>query len=200
MNQRKGSRNGGGSAFIFAYHAEKVGEKNMADEAKRYPMITKNGEKQTREKTKKTLVGAIEKLPNGSVMVLGGVSTAARTRSTLDVYFDELWKLLSGRDDIVFSRPIENSGSIIPLRKDAKAVVNFPYYIPEFISIPGQSQKEIAKNMLAGLSREEAFFRRFFPPGTPMTFFNIIHNPELSAFINFVAKKGTSSETKFSFM
>jgi len=86
----------GTTEFIFAHHAEKVREENIYQEAPGYPMITRKGETQTREKTQ-MLVEVINKMPAESALILGGVSRAVRTKSTLAVFVDELRELLRDR-------------------------------------------------------------------------------------------------------
>lgn len=175
----------GVTKFIFTHHAEKVvwGE-NKADEAENYPMITRRGEAQTREKAK-TLVGVVNDMPAGSVLILGGASEVARTQSTLAVYTDELRKLLPGRREIIF----------------------VPFQIAEFISASDQPRENIARGILAGLEREEAFFRRFFPD-KQITLFNVGHSIEISALVAYLLERkngkfeqeASFSSFSFSFM
>jgi len=198
--------------FIFAHHADKVvrGE-NMADEAPGYPMITKLGEWLTREKAK-MLMGVIDKMPAGAVLILGGVSNAARTKSTLAVYTDELFKLPQQvkKSAVIFFKPPKNNDDMLAAlthfcgigwREETKLVVEFPFQIAEFVSLPGQNEGEIAKGILAGLNREESFFRRFFPD-KQITFFNVGHSVETHALICFLSRKnnGYKGNARFSFM
>lgn len=201
--------------FIFANHAEAVrGEKNMyqEQEAPGYPMITKKGETQTREKTQ-MLVGVINKMPAGSVLVLGGVSNAARTKSTMAVYASELWKLLSiTRQDAFFVEPLKGNSveyafaaiaefCNVRETRGLKIVIIFPFQIAEFISMPGQKENEIVRGILAGLNREESFFRRFFPE-KQITFFHVGHSIETDALIAFLNRENNryKGKARFSFM
>lgn len=136
--------------YIHSRHAKNTA-KNTPEEEKseKYFGITKEGESVTREKTEE-IAEIIEELPEGSAVILSGVSKAIRTRSTLEAQGDELRKKFEGRDDILFLSESQDPESKLGVdsilselksisqeadlekNKDAKIVIQFPLWIKQF--------------------------------------------------------------------
>lgn len=149
--------------FIFSRHAEKISEETPEGQlSERYFGITKEGEEKSREQTHE-IAKIIENLPDRSVIILGGTSMAIRTKSTLEVYTDELRNIYENNDNIIFPAsaeelkeelPIENKifmkyihhqletlklvGDELNYEKNEhkKAVVQFPLWIKQFTTSP----------------------------------------------------------------
>lgn len=196
MNYQRGV-----SEFVLSYHAERVTRENQVEESEKYFGITKKGEKETRGKAI-VLADKINHLPNGSVTILNGVSKAVRTRSTLEVYTDELQNIFRNRNDVIFFSKLDELKEIFvkigEFRNDAKAIIGFPRQIKEFIGLPGQTAKEKALCLLWRINREEMFFRKFFPKN-PLLFIGVGHSAELEALFSYIAKGGGKGK-KFYFI
>ncbi len=187
--------------FVLCCHAERADRRPAWEESEKYPGITKEGEKETREKTK-VLAEMIRELPNGSVVVLGGCSKAIRTASTLAVFTDELRRILQGQKDVLFSKPFNSVSPLDALKEVAvsnaatdsgtKVIVDFPLLTEEFIALRGQKESAMARRMVDGLNGQVGFFRRFFPK-SPMVLVNSVHAPETEAFISFLQKRSCCS-------
>lgn len=187
------------SKFILSRHADKVTRGKKKEESKKYFGITERGEQAARLKVR-VLADKVETLPDGSVIILCGVSKAVRTRSTLKVYADELRKLFKDRNDIIFSTelPDEKRGFKIGELKKISArmgklnnvkaiIIEFPVRINEFIFISEQEEKEKALFLFMKLAKEERFFRRFFPENT-VIFLNVGHSLEFKSLFNYLNK------------
>jgi len=137
--------------FILSRHAKKV-EKSTRDNelSENYPGITKEGEKEAREKTRE-IKEIIENLPQEAVVILSGISKAIRTRSTLEIYGDELKNNFKNREDITFvSNKDESSNKEKSLNKKLeelrnlskfegkKTVILFPLWIKQFTAPQGK--------------------------------------------------------------
>ena len=182
--------------FILCHHAERADRRPAWEESDKYPGITKEGEKDTREKTK-ALVKMIRELPAGSVVVLGGCSKAIRTKSTLMVITDELRRTFGDEKDVIFSKPFNPASPLDALKEisgdsisRAKIIVDFPLPMEQFIALRGQKESAIARRMVDGLNGQVGFFRRFFPE-SPMVLVNNVHAPETDAFISFLHKRSS---------
>jgi len=147
------------SEFILSRHAKKISRETPEEEmSEKYPGITKEGEKETREKTKE-IAGIIENLPEGSAIVLSGVSKVPRARATLEVYADELRDIFKDRKDVIFSSgprlkegkekgPAEQlkelkeiSEKMKESKESIKAIVHFPLWIKQFTASPEEWDK-----------------------------------------------------------
>ncbi|MDO8443673.1 MAG: hypothetical protein Q7S78_01660 [Candidatus Azambacteria bacterium] len=185
--------------FVLCHHAERA-DRSAGKESERYPGITIKGEEQAREKTK-MLAKMICGLPGGSVIVLGGCSKAIRTKSTLMVFTDELRRTLGSEKDIIFSKPFDSSLNTlkeISMRigyignGEARAIIDFPLPMEQFISLRGQKESAVARRMVDGLNGQVGFFRRFFPR-SPMVLVNNVHAPETDALISFLQKRNNDT-------
>jgi hypothetical protein len=221
--------------FIFSRHAKRTREKTPDGEKSEYLGITKEGEMETR-KNAKDVAEIIDNLPEKSVIVLGGVSGAVRTRSTIEIYADELKKIFKGRKDVNF--PMEGlkgslNGKLKKLKElsesetDKKSIIEFPLWIKQFTASPekwqewfdfyakigksgdkksdipdwmekkiGPDPEKVAKDFIKGLSRENNFFKKFFPDNT-IAFVNVDHSGELDALFTYLANNGIVSKEGF---
>lgn len=185
--------------FVLCHHAERADRRPRWEESDKYPGITRDGEKETREKTK-MLADMIRGLAGGSVVVLGGCSKAVRTKSTLAVFMDELQQLFGGDEkDIIFSKPFNPASPLDALKdpsihigNEAKIIIDFPLPMEEFIALRGQKETAVARRMVDGLNMQVGFFRRFFPR-SPMVLVNNVHFPETTMFINYLQKRSCST-------
>lgn len=128
------------SKHLFSRHAEKVTKKTPDDEkSEKYFGITRGGERRTREAAKE-LAEKIRKLPDGAVVILGGVSKNIRTRSTLEAYGDSLREFLADDPEIIFSSKDDLAIVAEQLQNDRdfkkKAVIKFPLWIKQFAAKP----------------------------------------------------------------
>ena len=148
------------SEFILSRHAKRA-RLGIEEEMSKYVGITREGEKEAREKIKK-ISDIIGNLPQGSVIILGGVSKAVHTRSTLELYTDELQRIFKDKKDVVFSKPfnpITPLGALreisVKMEKTSKAIVQFPLWIKQFATFPKQWEEwEKYFSGLEGMSKE----------------------------------------------
>src|SRR6056297_184606 len=70
-------------------------------EGSEYEQLSPEGVEKAKERVDE-LQALIESAEAGSVFVMGGNTSEARTRSTLQVYVDELKSRLEGQDDYLF--------------------------------------------------------------------------------------------------
>ncbi len=137
------------SEFILSRHAEKIRTETSEEEkSEEYLGVTKEGEKETREKTKE-IAKIIEELPEETVVILSGVSDIIRTRSTLKIHGDELRNIFKDRNDIIFI-PKEKEKKDEPIKtlreikrileeqskeiKKGKIIIQIPLKIKQFIA------------------------------------------------------------------
>jgi hypothetical protein len=221
--------------FIFSRHAKRTREKTPAGEKSEYFGITKEGEMETRKRAG-DIAEIINNLPEKSIIVLGGVSKAGRTRSTIEVHIDELKKIFKDSKDVDF--PMEGlkeslNGKLKKLRElsksetDKKSIIEFPLWIKQFAVSPekwkewfdfyakmeksgdktsdipdwmekkiGPDPEKVAQDFLAGLKRENDFFKKFFPDKT-IAFVNVDHSGELDALFTYLANNGIVSKEGF---
>jgi hypothetical protein len=180
--------------FVFCHHAERADKRPAWEESDKYPGITKEGEKDTRKKTK-ALAKMICDSPVDSVVILGGCSKAIRTKSTLMVFTDELRQIFQNEKGILFSKPFSQVSPLDALKEmatcvgsGAKIIVDFPFPMEEFIAFLGQKESAVARRMIAGLNGQAGFFRRFFP-NSHLVLVNNSHAPETDMFINHLQKR-----------
>lgn len=145
--------------FIISRHTEKTDRRTPEDEfSTDYFGITKKGEREAREKARE-IAQLIKDLPDHSVAILSGISRAIRTRSTLEIYGDELRDVFSDDESVIFpdvpeglpddkladdtiyfrylKRQLEIIKSISVKLKEKgsegkKAIIQFPLWIKQF--------------------------------------------------------------------
>jgi len=129
------------SRYFLTRHSFKP--KGEDAESKRYKGISKKGVELARSSAK-NILDDIERSPKGAVIFLGGASNEVRTRSTAEVYGDELKRLLAGRKDyIVITRDDLPRGKgynaiakqvkeVITANPDKKVIVDIPFFLKEF--------------------------------------------------------------------
>ncbi|MEK6882790.1 MAG: hypothetical protein AABY22_24415 [Nanoarchaeota archaeon] len=112
-------------------------------ESELYRGISKKGVELARSSAR-NIFDYIEKSPNGAVIFLGGVSDEVRTKSTAEVYGNELKKILSGRKDYVvitkedipkgrgYTWMAKQVEKIINSNPDKKIVLDIPIFLKEF--------------------------------------------------------------------
>ena len=198
--------------FIFCRHGERS-DRGVGVESVEYWGLTRNGVIEVRKKTE-ALIKTIEDAPNNTAIILGGCSKAIRTKSTLQVFTDELRRIYEKEKGIIFSQPFNSETPLetlnaikaleeISMRSNAskrKIIIDFPLHIEEFIAQPGQTEKKIAKELLVGLLMAVGFFQRFLT-SNPLILVNIGHSIEMEALANFLAKENGSvhHNCRFSF-
>jgi len=121
------------SRHFISRHSIKPTKKDV--ESKQYRGISGGGVQLARDSARNILVD-MEKSPAGSVMFLGGVSDAVRTRSTAQVYGDELKALVKDRDDYLVVCEGDYSGigelkKIIRDNPDKKIIIDVPMFLKE---------------------------------------------------------------------
>lgn len=112
-------------------------------ESESYRGVSKKGVELARSSAK-YILDDIEKAPKGAVIFLGGASDEVRTRSTAEIYGDELKKLLANKKDyIVITRGdiSRNRGyndmarqvkDTIEANPDKKIIIDIPLFMKEF--------------------------------------------------------------------
>ncbi|MBI4448245.1 hypothetical protein HY643_04650 [Candidatus Woesearchaeota archaeon] len=125
--------------FFVTRHSKKPKGEDI--ESKEYKGISKSGVDLARQSAT-NILETIERSPPGAVIFLGGVSEEPRTRSTAEVYGDQLKKLLSDRKDeyIVitkidiakeqgYTKIIQQIKDVIDKNPDKKIIVDIPLFI-----------------------------------------------------------------------
>lgn len=114
-------------------------------EAAMYKGISEKGETLSKERAKE-LLEMIENAPAGAVVFIGGASDQIRTKSTAEVYGEEIKKIVAekGKDIMVFNREdvadskkgyseiVKNLAEKINNNPNKKIVIDFPMFIKEF--------------------------------------------------------------------
>lgn len=111
-------------------------------ESEKYKGISKKGVELARSSAK-NILDDIERSPRGAVIFLGGVSDEVRTRSTAEVYGDELKNLLARREDYIvitredlprgksYSDMAKQIKQTIDANPDKKIIVDVPLFLKE---------------------------------------------------------------------
>lgn len=117
-----------------------------------YPGISAVGVEKARERARGDLKELVEKSPAGAVMFIGGASEEIRTKSTAEVYGDELENIFEGREDTVVItksaveelvkqgdrtinevvRAVRAVAGIVDSNPDKKIIVDYPLFLKEF--------------------------------------------------------------------
>lgn len=117
-----------------------------------YPGISAAGAEKARERARGDLRELVEKSPPGAVMFIGGASEEIRTKSTAEVYGDELNNIFEGREDTVVItkstveelvkqgdstmnevvRAVRAVAGIVNSNPDKKIIVDYPLFLKEF--------------------------------------------------------------------
>ncbi|MBU4369262.1 hypothetical protein KKG58_00690 [Patescibacteria group bacterium] len=132
-------------AFI-SRHTEKVKDKKI--ESKQYPGITEKGVDIAKERAKKEILELIEQSEPGSVIFIGGATEQVRTKSTAEVYGDELKEALKNREDeflvIIrkdiqekakekgYTKTVEQIVEALNANQDKKVIIDFPMFLKDF--------------------------------------------------------------------
>lgn len=151
--------------FILSRHGEHTGGLTpLENRSQEFSDLTKEGERQTRLQADQ-VAEEIRNLPGRSIVILGGVSDAVRTRSTLEVYEDELRKIFGNDKDVLFPpynkellddppvpgkiylrylrSKLEQISSVRdslnqPENVHKKAIIQFPLWLKQFTASPEQ--------------------------------------------------------------
>ncbi len=112
-------------------------------ESKRYRGISKKGVELAKESVKNILYN-LEKSPKNAIIFLSGVSDEVRTRSTAEVYGDELKKKLAGKEDYIiltrediplgkgYSAIAKQIKEVINANPNKRIIVDIPLFLKEF--------------------------------------------------------------------
>lgn len=131
---------------FISRHTEKI--KGERIESKQYPGITEKGVETAKERAKKEILELIEQSDPGSVIFVGGASEQVRTKSTAEVYGDELKEALKNREDefLVITRKdiqekaegkgytetVEQIVETLNTNQDKKVIIDFPMFLKDF--------------------------------------------------------------------
>ena len=138
------------SLNFLTRHSKKFKENKGLEESREYPGLTMEGVRLARETSADKLKPMIDKLPEKAVMAIIGASDAIRTKSTAQIYGDELKKQYHGSENVIIKtkeeilpskaqedlpldrRAIEELKKEIEQNPDKKFVLDFPLFIKEF--------------------------------------------------------------------
>jgi len=131
---------------FISRHTEKV--KDGKIESKEYPGITEKGVDIAKETAKKEILELIEQSEHGSVIFIGGATEQVRTKSTAEVYGDELKEELKNREDeflVITRKDIQEKAKgkgytetvkqiveALNMNQDKKVVIDFPMFLKDF--------------------------------------------------------------------
>jgi hypothetical protein len=115
------------------------------DRESTYKGISENGEQLSRERAR-DLVTLAERAPEGAVIFIGGASDQIRTKSTAEVYGEEIKKIVAeenkdiavfNREDIAdsqkgYSKIVEELVEKINSDQTKKVIIDFPMFLKEF--------------------------------------------------------------------
>jgi len=134
--------------YFVGRHSIKPSEKDP--ESKQYRGISEKGVLVARESAHGILQD-MEKSAPGTVMYLGGASDAVRTKSTAQVYGDELKKLVRGRDNYLvitkddvskrhmgYSEIVRELKRIVEQNPDKKIIIDLPLGLNQLSIIKGR--------------------------------------------------------------
>jgi len=128
-------------AFLTRHSKKPKGEDK---ESQQYPGISESGVELARERSME-LKDLIEKSEKNSIIFIGGGSDLVRTKSTAEIYGDELKKILSGHQDEILvltkseietmrsqeGKLLETVVEKIKDNPDKKVVIDFPLFLKE---------------------------------------------------------------------
>lgn len=112
-------------------------------ESEEYKGISKKGVELARNSAK-NILDDIERTPKGAVIFLGGASDEIRTRSTAEVYGDELKRLLADKEDYMvitrgditkgkgYSAMAKQVKEMVDANPDKRIIVDIPMFMKEF--------------------------------------------------------------------
>ena len=151
--------------FFATRHSLKVGEGDK--ESKKYPgLVYPEGEELGKERARHDIAIMIEQAPAEAVILIGGASNQIRTKSTAQLYGDNLKELFKDRNDVaVITRDemteIMSSGNkkesyrnIFENNFGKKIVIDFPMYLKELplaqwiLDLPERENPEAIKEWL----------------------------------------------------
>lgn len=154
------------------------------DKESEYKGISEKGERLSRERAKE-LLQLVENAPEGAIIFIGGASDQIRTKSTAEVYGQEMKKiiidekkdiLMLDREDIVddkkgYSEIVQNVVEKISAEPTKKTVIDFPMFLKEFSIGGGKflnadgSMNDFTKKLLEVGGTEEGALKKWIESG-----------------------------------
>lgn len=136
--------------FFSARHSIKKPKVEGDAMSERYEGITEKGVELAKERAK-SILESLERAENGSVMFIGGASEAVRTKSTAEVFGDEIKRIVADEeiDDIIvlakediikesekgkkgISKTVKDIAEKIKANSDKKVLIDYPMFLKEF--------------------------------------------------------------------
>jgi hypothetical protein len=131
---------------FFTRHSEKITKEKTSSESKRYKGLTDpGGVEKARKTAREQLKPMIDNLPPDAVIAILGASDLIRTKSTAEIYGDELKEIFAGDEKILVKTKSEIEGikkpginTIDELAKEInsnpnkKIILDYPMIIKEF--------------------------------------------------------------------